>query len=116
MSVVDDYLQKVDEPQKSELEHVRKIVAGAVPDAEEVITYGMPGFKYKGKYMISFGSFKDHMSIFPGSKAVGDLATKLKEFQTSKGTIQFTLDHKVPDELIKQIVLGRKDEIDKTTK
>ena len=50
MSVIDDYLRNVPEPQKSALEHVRLVIKEAIPDAEDVITYAMPGFKYKKKY------------------------------------------------------------------
>lgn len=107
MSVIDEYLQNVAEPQKSELERVRKIIATTVTDAEEVITYGMPGFKYKGKYLISFSAFKDHMSIFPGSHAIEALQDKLGTYKQLKGTIQFTLDNPLPEALLKEIVTIR---------
>ena len=71
MSVVDDYLKNLPEPQKAELERIRKIVKQTVPEAEEVISYGVPGFKYKGKYLITFAAFKDHLSLFPGSAPIG---------------------------------------------
>jgi uncharacterized protein YdhG (YjbR/CyaY superfamily) len=99
MSVIDDYLETVQQPQQDVLKHIRE-----VPGAEEVITYGMPGFKYNGKYLISFCAFKDHMSIFPGAEPFEPLAKRLKPFKRSKGTIQFTLDQPLPDDLLKDIV------------
>ena len=60
MSVIDDYLDNVTEPQRNELERVRRIVKHLVPDgAEEVISYGMPTFRYRGKSLIHFAAFKN---------------------------------------------------------
>jgi uncharacterized protein YdhG (YjbR/CyaY superfamily) len=68
MSVVDEYLDDLTPGNREELEYIRRLVNQTVPDAEEVITYGMPGFKYKGKYLIAYGAFKDHCSLFPGAE------------------------------------------------
>ena len=104
MTVIDEYLQNVAPAEKAELERIRKIIHDTAPVAEEVITYAMPGFKYKGKYLISFAAFKDHLSVFPGSEPVGVLKDKLKDNITGKGTIQFTLDKPLSEEVIREIV------------
>lgn len=112
MSVIQDYLKNIDEPKKSELQRVSTIVATAVPEATEVITYGMPGYKYKGKYLISFGAFKNHMSIFPGANATAELEKELSQYRQSKGTIQFTNEMPLPEDVIRKLVLHCKDRID----
>ena len=104
MSVIDNYLKNVPDAQRAELERVRKIIKRTVPEAVEVMTYGMPGFKYKGKYLVAFGAFKDHLSIFPGSTPTEVLKDKLKDFKTSKGTIQFTLDNRLPESTLREII------------
>lgn len=114
MTVIDEYLTKVKSPQKEELERVRKAILKVAPEAEEVITYGMPGFKYQGKYLISFAAFKDHMSIFPGSGAIAQLGAKLSKFKLSKGTVQFTLENPLPETTLKKIVEARIKEINQT--
>ncbi len=103
-SPIDTYLQKVDQPQRQELERVRKLIVQTAPDAEECITYGMPGFKYMGKYLIAFAAFKDHMSIFPGTEVVEALTPKLGHHKLSRGTIQFTLDKPLSEAIIKEAV------------
>lgn len=113
MSVIDDYLAGVKEPDRSELQRIRGIVRDALPDAIEVITYGMPGFKYKTKYLIAFNAFKDHISIFPGASAIAELKDKLKEYTTSKGTISYSLDSPISESLIKAALKIRVDEINK---
>ncbi len=107
MSVIDSYLANVSEPQRAELERVRRIVAATVPDAEEVITYAMPGFKYRGKYLIAFAAFKDHLSVFPGAGAVAGLQDQLGDFRLSKGTVQFTLERPLPEAIIRDLTIAR---------
>ncbi len=107
MSDVDDYLAKIEPAQRKELERVRKIVKQAVPDANEVITYGIPGFKYKGKYLLAYAGFKNHMSVFPGAAATASTMSKLKGYKLSKGTVQFTLDKPLSEDIIIEMVETR---------
>ncbi|NTW62170.1 DUF1801 domain-containing protein, partial [Candidatus Saccharibacteria bacterium] len=58
MSVIDEYLATVGADSKKELEKVRQIIHEIVPEVEEVISYGVPSFKYKGKYLIGFSEYK----------------------------------------------------------
>ena len=98
------YLKALNSEQRAELERVRQIVKSAAPDADEVMAYGMPGFNYKGKYLISYASFKNHMSIFPGSEATETLKPKLGDYKLSKGTIQFTLGKPLPEQIIRDVI------------
>ncbi len=104
MTQVDDYLAKLTPQQRTELQRIRGIVKTTLPDVEEVMSYGMPGFKYKKKYLIGYAAFKNHMSIFPGAAPVEALKNDLKDFQLSKGTIQFTLENTIPERIIKELV------------
>jgi uncharacterized protein YdhG (YjbR/CyaY superfamily) len=105
MTKVDEYLSQVSPSQKKELERIRAVVQKLIPNAEEVITYGMPGFKYKKK-------FKNHMSIFPGAGAIEKLNDKLGSYTLSKGTVQFTNDHPIPEALLHEIIMLRVHDID----
>ncbi len=112
MSVIDDYFEKIPPPERAELERIRRIVHETAPDAVEVITYGMPGYKYQKKYLIAFNALKDHLSIFPSSGPVEALKDKLSSYSLSRGTIRFTLDKPLPEALIKDIVRERITEIE----
>jgi uncharacterized protein YdhG (YjbR/CyaY superfamily) len=111
MSVIDEYLANVSAPQKAELERIRAIVKQTVPETEEVISYGMPGFKYKKKYLMGFAAFKDHLSLFPTATPIEAIKEKLSNFQLSKGTIQFTIDNPIPESIIQELVAVRIDAI-----
>ena len=113
MSVIDTYFEGVTPAQRKVLEHIRKVIKQTVPDTEEVISYGMPTFKYKKKNLIHFAAFKDHLSVFPTVEPMDQLGDKLKSYRTSKGTLQFTADKPIPDSLIRELVLIRTQIIDK---
>lgn len=93
--------------EQKEFDRIKGLILGIVPDAEQVVSYGMPTFKYKKKIIMHIGAFSDHMSIFPGAAAVEVFADKLTDKVTSKGTIQFTLEHPLSDQLICDIVQYR---------
>ena len=104
MPAVTDYINNLDEPQKSTLSHVATIVKQLVPDAEETISYGVPTFKYRGKYLIALAASKKHLSIYPGSHGIAAHEDLLGAFSISKGTVRFTPENPVPDDILKSII------------
>ena len=67
MATVEEYLARLTPEQREQYERVRRIVRSVVPDAGEKISYGMPTFTYGDKYLVYFGAYQHHMSIFPGT-------------------------------------------------
>lgn len=109
MATIDEYLDKQASPsQRVVLERIRKLVKQLVPDAEEVISYGIPTFKYNRTYLLYMAAFKSHLSVFPASdemiEAVGE---ELAKFRTSKGTLRFTEKNPIPEPMLKKIILFR---------
>ena len=103
---VDEYLAGVSQPARSTLQKIRATIRSlAPPGATEVISYGIPMFKYKGMLM-GFAAFTDHCSLFPGA-IVEEFKDELKDYRTSKGTIQFPVDKPPPTTLIRKIVKAR---------
>ena len=115
MKEIDSYLNSIDKQQRAALNHIRDVAMDVVPDAEETFSYGMPVLKYRNKYLLGYAAFKNHLSMFPGSGAVESLKDELKQYKTSKGTIQFTLDQPVSDAVIRKIVEARIAEIVKSS-
>ena len=107
-ATVQDYLAACTEEQRAALEGVRAIVRSMLPDATEVISYGMPTFRDRGRMVVSFGAFKDHCSFFPMSMAVIERhAAELEPFRAAKGTLHFRLDHPLPPETVRAMVAER---------
>jgi len=106
-TTVDAYLAAVPEPARSTLSKVRAVIRSVVPaEATEAISYGIPSFKYKGS-LVWFAAFADHCSLFPGASVIKAFKNELKDFPTSKGTIQFPVDKPLPAALLKKIVKAR---------
>jgi uncharacterized protein YdhG (YjbR/CyaY superfamily) len=106
VSTVDEYVQALTPGHREQFERIRGIVKRLVPDAEETISYRVPTFKYRGKYLIYFAAFKNHMSVYPTIGAVE--ATK-----GTKGTFQFTEADPVPEDVVVKIVSHRMSQIDR---
>jgi uncharacterized protein YdhG (YjbR/CyaY superfamily) len=108
---VEAYLANAREEHRPALQALRATIAAAAPDAVEGISYGIPGFKYRGKGLAWYADFKAHCSFFPGGTA-RNYRAELEGFRLSKGTIQFTPDHPIPADLVTRIVRDRTAQID----
>lgn len=100
---VDEYLSNTPNGQKEVLLHLQDLIRQAVPEAEEKMSYGIPCF-YQNGYLIGYAAAKKHLSLFPGAESIAMLADKLKDYSLSKGTIRFTTENRLPDELVLEIV------------
>ena len=107
MNPIDLFLSNLPDPERNELERIRGIIRAEVPDAEEVISYGIPAFKYQDKYLIGFCAYKKHLSLFPTSGPIEEYKEQLGAYKLSRGTIQFTLSTQIPEKLIIQLVRSR---------
>jgi uncharacterized protein YdhG (YjbR/CyaY superfamily) len=106
--MIDEYLTALPEEQRAALEGVRAIIKAAVPEAEEGISYGVPAFRLRGKAIAGFSASKNHLTYFPMSGATtATLADELKNYKTSKGAVQFTLDHPLSEDLIQRLLRTR---------
>ena len=107
------HLKKFDKPQRDALQAVREIIAEALPEAKEVIKYGIPTFAIDGKGVIGFDGFKNHNSIFPYS---GSFASRMKDelagYVQTKGSIHFDKEKTFPKGLLKKIIKERLKQMD----
>jgi uncharacterized protein YdhG (YjbR/CyaY superfamily) len=102
---VEEYLADQPEDVRATLEHVRRSVRAAAPNATEKIGYGMPGFYVDGHPLVYYSAFKAHCSLFPASGAVIErFADELKGYGLAKGTIRFPVGEPLPRPLVKKIV------------
>ena len=105
---VDRHLAKIEQPHRSTLQSLRKIILEIIPKSQEVISYGFPGYKLDGKIICGFDAFKNHCSFFPHSSLViPELGKELMNFKTSKGAIQFGPDKPLPKTLVRKLIKTR---------
>lgn len=100
---VDEYIACFPAGVSEMLAQIRETITGAAPEAVESISYQMPGYKLSGM-LVYFAGYKKHIGFYPGAGAIEKFRDELKDYKTSKGTIQFPLDTPLPLDLIKRIV------------
>jgi uncharacterized protein YdhG (YjbR/CyaY superfamily) len=104
---IDNYILNQPVSAQASLEKLRQTIKAAAPDAEEVISYGMPSFKYHGM-LVGFAAAKEHYGFYPWNlTTIDEFKEDLKPFGTSKGAIRFPVDKPLPTALIKKIVKAR---------
>ena len=103
---IDEYISGFPEDIQIILHQIRKTIRKAAPKVEEVISYNMPAFKQNG-VIVYFAAFNNHIGFFPTAKPIEAFKDKLIPYKTSKGTIQFLLDKKIPLDLIAEITKFR---------
>jgi uncharacterized protein YdhG (YjbR/CyaY superfamily) len=99
---IDEYISAQNESVQPFLIQIRETLRAVLPDAEERISWRMPTY-WRKHNIIHFAAFKNHIGIFPGDKAIMHFADRLKDYKTSKGTLQLPYSEPLPLELIADI-------------
>jgi uncharacterized protein YdhG (YjbR/CyaY superfamily) len=109
-TAIDAYLAGLPAESRAALEEVRRQIRTIAPDAEELISYGVPTLKYRGRPLAYFGAARQHLALYGFS--VDEYREELAAFDTSKGTIRFQPDHLVPEPLLRKMLSARMATID----
>jgi uncharacterized protein YdhG (YjbR/CyaY superfamily) len=103
---VEAYLADLPKDLKAIAKQVRKTIREAAPQADEMISYGIPGYKWNGM-LIYFAVFKNHIGLYPAPKATGALEKQLAKYREGKATIRLAVDAPLPLALITKFVKWR---------
>ena len=101
---VDEYITSVPMATRPKFDELRKLVKDLLPDAKELMSYGIVGYKTDDKRArVYISGWKDHVAVYP---IPGDqeLKRQLKPYVRGKGTLWFSLDEPLPKALIERVV------------
>ena len=104
---IDEYLAPLSNEKRAALEKLRRAIKAAAPNAEECISYQIPGFRLGKRLLVSFGAAANHCAFYPGAHPVEAHKDELKAYGTSKGTIRFQADRPLPAILVRKLVKTR---------
>lgn len=105
---IDAYLAKVEEPKRATLQKLRETIRDILPQAEEVISYGMPAFRLNGTVVAGFAAFKNHLAYLPHNGSVlAELQKELTGYESTKGSLHFPIDKPLPKTLVKKLIAAR---------
>ncbi|HEY2652943.1 MAG TPA: DUF1801 domain-containing protein [Solirubrobacteraceae bacterium] len=111
---VDEYLSGVEEPKCSTLQALRTTILEIVPEAEQVISYGVPAFRVGGRTIAGFAAFRNHLSYLPFSGSVlPQLGDELKGYTMTKSSLHFSIDAPLPRSLVERLLAVRLAEADR---
>lgn len=99
---IEEYILGQPEEAQPYLRQVNAAIKRSLPEATEKISWSMPTY-WKGRNLIHFAASKRHVGLYPGAEAVAAFAEQLKDYKTSKGTIQLPYSKPLPLELISEI-------------
>lgn len=116
MGTVDDYLAGLGDEDRAAISRIYDLAREVVPGLEQGTGYGMPALTYRGKPLLAVMRTKTHIGIYPFSGAVvesvGDGVANLPGVSLAKGTVRFQPSHPLPDDVVRALVISRRDQIE----
>jgi uncharacterized protein YdhG (YjbR/CyaY superfamily) len=85
------------------LQQMRVTIRNSAPEAEEIMSYGMPSYRLGG-LLVHFAGYKNHIGFYPAPSGIVAFKKELSVYKGAKGSVQFPLDIPLPLDLISQIV------------
>ena len=102
----EEYIVSFPPETQKRMEQIRAIIKKTAPQAEEVISYGMPSFRLNGR-LVYFAAYRNHIGFYPMASGVATFKSLLSDYKWAKGSIQFPLSKPVPLDLISDIIKFR---------
>jgi uncharacterized protein YdhG (YjbR/CyaY superfamily) len=110
---VGDYLDSIEGADRAALERVYDIAREVVAEAEEGTSYGMAALLYRDKGLVATVRAKKFLSLYPYSGSViASVSDALGDFETTSGSVHYSADHELPEDVVRRIVEARRNEID----
>lgn len=104
----DAYIAAAPEQFRAMLSQLRAQLSRALPDAEEVIKYDLPGFQIEGVIIAGYAAFTKQCGLYvdPGAIAAhADEIASLKLKATKTG-VTFSLGNPITDELVEKLAVS----------
>jgi uncharacterized protein YdhG (YjbR/CyaY superfamily) len=87
---------------------LRAQLAKALPDAEEMIAYKMPGFGIGGKIIAGYGAFSKQCGLYVAPSAIAAHADDIAAagLKATKTGVTFSPKQSIPDALVRKLALA----------
>jgi uncharacterized protein YdhG (YjbR/CyaY superfamily) len=112
-ALVNEHLKAFPIEQRKVLQLLREQIAAELPEAKQVVKYGIPTFVIDGVPIIGFSGYKKHNSIFPYSGSVTvKLKSELATYEQTKGSIHFPIDKPFPKSILKKVLKAKFEQLE----
>ena len=109
---IKNYISQFPEEVQEIMHKIRDIILEAVPEATEKIVYGMPGFYLNKKPLVYFAGYKNHIGFYATPNGHEAFKEELSKYKQGKGSVQFPLNEEIPYDLIRKIVIFRRNNLE----
>jgi len=101
----DAYIAAAPEALRPSLSSVRASLAEALPDAREMMRYGMPGFEIGGSIVAGYGAFSRQCGLYVQAAAIGACAEAIAAagLKATKSGVTFSPARPMPDALVARL-------------
>lgn len=109
----DEYIAAAPEALRPLLTRLRAQLAQALPDAQEVIRYDMPGFASANVIIAGYAAFSKQCGLYVSKGAISAHATDIAGagLKASKTGVTFSPAKPIPDPLITALALASREEL-----
>jgi len=114
---VEDYINNQTEDAQVLLNEIRQIIKEVVPEMEEAKNCKSALFileaKSTEKHQLMMGAYAKYISFYPFPSTMAVFSEELKIYKQGKGSVQFPFNKSLPIDIIKRMIVHRKNELKK---
>ena len=104
----DAYIAAAPEQFRAMLGQLRTRLSRALPDAEEVIKYDMPGFQIEETIIAGYAAFRKQCGLYVDPAAIAAHADEIAslKLKATKSGVTFSTNNSITDELIEKLAVS----------
>ncbi len=108
MAEHDDYIAAAPERLRPMLTALRAQLSEAVPDADPVMMYGMPGFRIAGAVVAGYAAFSKQCGLYVDAGAIAAHADQIAalKLKATKTGVTFSPTRPIPAELVASLAVS----------
>lgn len=106
-TAIDTYISTFPLDTQKKLQQLREVMVSSIPEATEKIAYGIPTIQLKGKNVVHFAGYNNHIGFYPTPAILTKFKKELSPFKSSKGAVQFPLNQPIPFKLVQKMMAFR---------
>jgi uncharacterized protein YdhG (YjbR/CyaY superfamily) len=109
----DAFIAAAPEPFRAMLGRLHAQLSRALPDADEVIKYDMPGFAIEGTVIAGYAAFSKQCGLYVDPGAIAAHADEIAalKLKASKTGVTFSASKPIPDELVEKLALSSRSKL-----
>ncbi|RXR24761.1 DUF1801 domain-containing protein [Oerskovia turbata] len=109
----DAYIAAASEAFQPALRRLHALLSGALPDADEIVAYDMPGFAIGGSVVASYAAFSKQCGLYVLPGAISGHAEEIAAagLKVTKTGITFSPRKPIPDDLVERLARASREEV-----